>query len=321
MVIAVSGGDVASVLPRLPGRMALRRILVRRTRSTNNLERVRAIAAARLFVVVATVAVAVFAGIDVTAHAAGSSSAAPAATTTTTAPNVASASAPALPAALAPSAAPAPSAAAAVPAAAAPLAESSQRATGARAHFAPKAAAVLPRPALTRGVPAEPVAGLASQLTQLLTGGRAAGSIVDLRTRLATIVAGRITSATAAQLDAVWAAAPKARQLAVFTALAQVGKPYQFASPGPDAFDCSGLTRFAWKAAGVDLPHNDEQQIALVAPRTPTTILPGDLVQHPGHVSMYLGAGHAIVHAEQSHVPVKVTDWSASAVRWGSPLP
>ena len=170
-------------------------------------------------------------------------------------------------------------------------------------------------------MPAEPVAGLAAQLTQLLTGGRAAGSIVDLRTRLATIVAGRITTATAAQLDAAWAAVPKARQLAVFTALAQVGKPYQFASPGPDAFDCSGLTRFAWKAAGVDLPHNDQQQIDLVAPRAPTTILAGDLVQHPGHVSMYLGAGHAIVHAEQSHVPVKVTDWSASAVRWGSPLP
>ena len=297
--------------------MALRRILVRRTRSTTKVERVRAIGAARALIVAAVVA-STMAGIAAGAQAAGSSTPAAAAaidpTTTTTISFNAASAAPAAPAS-------APTAAAAVPAAAAPLAESSQRATGARAHFAPKAAAVLPRPVVTRGVPAEPVAGLAAQLTQLLTGGRAAGSIVDLRTRLATNVAGRTTTATAAQLDAAWAAAPKARQLAVFTALAQVGKPYQFASPGPDAFDCSGLTRFAWKAAGVDLPHNDEQQITLVAPRTPTTILAGDLVQHPGHVSMYLGAGHAIVHAEQSHVPVKVTDWSASAVRWGSPLP
>lgn len=50
------------------------------------------------------------------------------------------------------------------------------------------------------------------------------------------------------------------RQTAVKYALAQVGKPYLFASTGPDAFDCSGLIVAAWRAAGVTVPHNSEQQ-------------------------------------------------------------
>ncbi|MEY3341468.1 MAG: hypothetical protein RLZZ269_1379 [Actinomycetota bacterium] len=38
-------------------------------------------------------------------------------------------------------------------------------------------------------------------------------------------------------------------------ARAQVGKPYQFGSAGPDAYDCSGLVRAAFKQIGIDLPH------------------------------------------------------------------
>lgn len=38
-------------------------------------------------------------------------------------------------------------------------------------------------------------------------------------------------------------------------ARAQVGKPYQFGSAGPEAYDCSGLVRAAFKQIGVDLPH------------------------------------------------------------------
>ena len=38
-------------------------------------------------------------------------------------------------------------------------------------------------------------------------------------------------------------------------ASAQLGKRYEWAAAGPDAFDCSGLTMAAWPAAGVALPH------------------------------------------------------------------
>ena len=50
------------------------------------------------------------------------------------------------------------------------------------------------------------------------------------------------------------------RATAVKFALQQVGKPYVYGAAGPDAFDCSGLVKAAWAAAGVVLPHNSEQQ-------------------------------------------------------------
>jgi cell wall-associated NlpC family hydrolase len=43
--------------------------------------------------------------------------------------------------------------------------------------------------------------------------------------------------------------------LVVLAALMQVGDAYVFGMSGPDQFDCSGLTRFAWRTAGVDLVH------------------------------------------------------------------
>ena len=47
---------------------------------------------------------------------------------------------------------------------------------------------------------------------------------------------------------------------AVRAALSQVGKAYRFAAAGPDAYDCSGLTMWAWAQAGVSLPHYSKAQ-------------------------------------------------------------
>jgi cell wall-associated NlpC family hydrolase len=55
------------------------------------------------------------------------------------------------------------------------------------------------------------------------------------------------------------------------------------------------------------------------APRTWDTALPADLVQYPGHVMMYLGAGQAIVHAPNTGTVVRVQDITRS-VRLASPL-
>src|SRR5205823_9521235 len=43
---------------------------------------------------------------------------------------------------------------------------------------------------------------------------------------------------------------------AVNTAKAQLGKPYVYGAAGPDSYDCSGLTMYAWRAGGVGLPHS-----------------------------------------------------------------
>src|SRR5439155_4368741 len=47
---------------------------------------------------------------------------------------------------------------------------------------------------------------------------------------------------------------------AVSTAEAQIGKPYVYGAAGPDPFDCSGLTMYAWRAGGVSLPHSSQSQ-------------------------------------------------------------
>ena len=45
-----------------------------------------------------------------------------------------------------------------------------------------------------------------------------------------------------------------AAQKAVDTAMAQRGKPYVWAATGPGSYDCSGLTSYAFRAAGISLP-------------------------------------------------------------------
>ncbi|MGZ6868622.1 MAG: C40 family peptidase, partial [Blastococcus sp.] len=50
------------------------------------------------------------------------------------------------------------------------------------------------------------------------------------------------------------AAPTAAAQTAVNTALAQLGKPYAWGGAGPASFDCSGLTQYAYAAAGIPLP-------------------------------------------------------------------
>ena len=63
------------------------------------------------------------------------------------------------------------------------------------------------------------------------------------------------------------AAAPNgAAQKAVDTALAQRGDMYLYGATGPDRFDCSGLTSFAYKAAGVSIPRTSKAQSTFGTP-------------------------------------------------------
>jgi cell wall-associated NlpC family hydrolase len=100
-----------------------------------------------------------------------------------------------------------------------------------------------------------------------------------------------------------------AAQVAVDTALAQLGDPYVWAAAGPDAFDCSGLTQYAYAAAGVSLPHSSEAQYTMGTPVSRADLQPGDLVffySPPSHVGMYIGNGQ-MVHAPTFGSPVLVT--------------
>jgi cell wall-associated NlpC family hydrolase len=86
-------------------------------------------------------------------------------------------------------------------------------------------------------------------------------------------------------------------EIAVSTALAQLGSPYVWDAAGPDTFDCSGLTLWAWGHAGVSLEHYTGAQVMQGHRVVPNQLLPGDLVLFGAtlhHVGMYLGAGFMI---------------------------
>jgi cell wall-associated NlpC family hydrolase len=100
-----------------------------------------------------------------------------------------------------------------------------------------------------------------------------------------------------------------AAQEAVDTALAQRGDPYVWAAAGPDAFDCSGLTQYAYAAAGVTLPHSSAAQSKMGTAVSRAQLQPGDLVffySPVSHVGMYIGNGQ-MVHAPTAGSPVLVT--------------
>jgi peptidoglycan DL-endopeptidase CwlO len=89
---------------------------------------------------------------------------------------------------------------------------------------------------------------------------------------------------------------------AVAYAYAQIGKPYLYGAAGPAAFDCSGLTKAAWAAAGVTLPHNAARQYSSMAHLTRADLAPGDLVFYYSdihHVAIYIGNG-TVIHAPQA---------------------
>jgi cell wall-associated NlpC family hydrolase len=104
------------------------------------------------------------------------------------------------------------------------------------------------------------------------------------------------------------AASSSAAQTAVNTALAQVGDRYVYGATGPNSFDCSGLTTFSYKAAGVSLPRTSKAQSGFGAPVSKANLQPGDLVffySPVSHVAMYIGNGQ-IVHALNASKPVQV---------------
>ena len=102
--------------------------------------------------------------------------------------------------------------------------------------------------------------------------------------------------------------------VAIQAALGQLGVPYRYAQASPGvAFDCSGLTYYAWAQAGITLPRNSRMQAAAI-PRVPIAAAqPGDLIFYYSpisHVGIYLGNGQ-LVHAPNTGSYVKVTN-----VRW-----
>ncbi|HSA48734.1 MAG TPA: NlpC/P60 family protein [Yinghuangia sp.] len=94
---------------------------------------------------------------------------------------------------------------------------------------------------------------------------------------------------------------------AVAAAAAQLGKPYVYGATGPSSFDCSGLTGYAWKQAGVALPRTSQGQASAGRSVPVSQIQPGDLVIYysgMSHVGIYAGNGQ-IIHAPRTGSTVR----------------
>jgi cell wall-associated NlpC family hydrolase len=95
---------------------------------------------------------------------------------------------------------------------------------------------------------------------------------------------------------------------AIQAAYSQLGDPYVYGAGGPGSFDCSGLTMFAWNAAGVSLPHSSSAQYSAARRVSSSELQPGDLVFYYSpisHVGIYVGGGR-IIHAPRPGRSVEI---------------
>jgi cell wall-associated NlpC family hydrolase len=103
-----------------------------------------------------------------------------------------------------------------------------------------------------------------------------------------------------------------AAQVAVQAAMAQQGDPYVWGAGGPDSFDCSGLTMYAYGQAGISLPHYTGAQWNAGRHVSQSELRPGDLIFFHSdlhHMGMYIGNGQ-LIHAPHSGDVVRVVSLS-----------
>ena len=107
------------------------------------------------------------------------------------------------------------------------------------------------------------------------------------------------------------AAASKFGAAALSAAATQTGKPYYRGGTGPNSYDCSGLTQWAYAQAGVQISRvtytqvNDGTRVGMSA------LKPGDLVffNNTEHVGLYAGNGQ-VLHAPHPGASVRYESMS-----------
>ncbi|TQF69333.1 NlpC/P60 family protein [Rhodococcus spelaei] len=100
--------------------------------------------------------------------------------------------------------------------------------------------------------------------------------------------------------------------IALSAATTQTGKPYLWGGTGPNAWDCSGLTQWAFRQAGIRLPRVSQDQAWAGTPIPFAAMAPGDIVTfrpENDHVGIYAGFGQ-VFNAYGAGVPIGLTPLS-----------
>jgi cell wall-associated NlpC family hydrolase len=113
---------------------------------------------------------------------------------------------------------------------------------------------------------------------------------------------------------------------AVQAAQSQLGVTYVWGAESPGvAFDCSGLTQWAWGQAGVSLPRTAADQYNAIVHISLSSLQPGDLLfwndgtTSVQHVAMYVGGGKVIQAPQTGQKVSYATIWNNGLVGAGRP--
>ena len=159
---------------------------------------------------------------------------------------------------------------------------------------------------------------LQAQQAQLIAAAKDAAARQVAVARQAELARQAALNAAAAAAFAAGSSAPAAQtgtshysgsaaQIALRVAQDQIGKPYVWGASGPESFDCSGLTMYAYGKAGISLPHYTGDQWNAGRHVAQSQLAPGDLVffgSDLGHMGMYVGS-NTFIHAPHSGDVVK----------------
>jgi peptidoglycan DL-endopeptidase CwlO len=114
-------------------------------------------------------------------------------------------------------------------------------------------------------------------------------------------------------------AASQRAAAALKAAETKLGDPYVWGATGPNSFDCSGLTSWAYAQAGVSIPRTSQEQTGIGTRVSLSRLKPGDLVffyTDLHHVGLYAGNG-MFIHAPRTGQSVKFDKISSLPFMFG----
>jgi len=102
------------------------------------------------------------------------------------------------------------------------------------------------------------------------------------------------------------------QRLIVNKSYEKLGIPYRYGGSTTRAFDCSGLTQYVYREAGISIPRTTDLQLRQSKTISYQQLLPGDLVFYKTglksrHVGIYIG-NNQMIHASTGSKRVKTTN-------------